>query len=67
MEVQQEPLAELGDRAVLLQVEALKLLLEPWRCHLADGFLADDLVWRGHVCWIWDAVSVKFCTQVRSN
>ena len=45
MEVQQEPLAELGDRAVLLQVEALKLVLEPWRCHLADGFLANDSVW----------------------
>ena len=67
MEVQQEPLAELGDRAVFLQVEELKLLLEPWRCHLVDVSLADDLVWRGHVCWIWDAVSVKFCTQVRSN
>lgn len=45
MEVQQEPLAELGDRAVLLQVEALKLVLEPWRWHLADGFLANDSVW----------------------
>ena len=41
MEVQQEPLAELGDRAVLLQVEALKLVLEPWRWHLSDGFLGD--------------------------
>ena len=67
MEVQQAPLAELGDWAVLLQLEALKLLLEPWRCPLADGFLGDDLVWRGHVCWIWDAVSVNFPTQVRSN
>ena len=45
MGVAHEPFAELAHRAVVLQFEELKLVLEDWRPHLINGTLGNDSAW----------------------